>query len=86
MPRVVITGANRGLCRACTDEFADAGWTVIALTRNQPSNSCASGGPGVIRWIRHNLCDPIEPELLDAGESPLTDAGCIGTVGDSGRA
>jgi NAD(P)-dependent dehydrogenase (short-subunit alcohol dehydrogenase family) len=69
---VVITGANRGLGRACTEEFATAGWTVLAVAKTEPPDDWASSGSGAIRWVHQDLRDPVGPELLHAvGGDPV---------------
>jgi meso-butanediol dehydrogenase/(S,S)-butanediol dehydrogenase/diacetyl reductase len=49
MPTALITGAGRGIGRACVDAFAAAGWDVVALSLHQAElDELRSALPGVV--------------------------------------
>lgn len=49
---MLVTGANRGFGAACVEEFAEAGWDVIAASRS-PQLAGTSG----IRRVQWDVTD-----------------------------
>lgn len=77
---MLVTGASRGFGAACVEEFAGAGWDVIAVSRSAPS----ANEPGV-RWAEWDVTNDDTSALGDVlGDEPLSllinNAG-IGTPG-----
>jgi NAD(P)-dependent dehydrogenase (short-subunit alcohol dehydrogenase family) len=66
----VVTGASRGLGRAIVDELSAAGWAVVAVTRENVSNSA---WPDNVNVVAADIGqDAAVPALLSVlGEQPL---------------
>lgn len=65
---MLVTGANRGFGAACVEEFAEAGWEVIAASRSpQPE------GTSRIRRVQWDVTDDDTSALDEAlGSDPLS--------------
>jgi len=64
----VITGAGRGLGKSLVEEFSDAGWAVVALTRTPAEWA----GRQHVTAITHDVRHEPSPELLSAiGDSHI---------------
>ena len=61
---VVVTGANRGLGLALVKEFAESGWSVVAVARSpRPPNTGAY--PRDVVTVRQDVRSDIAAELLE---------------------
>jgi uncharacterized protein (TIGR01777 family) len=68
MPRVLITGATGFLGQAVTSRFLQAGWSVVALTRN-PSSARAKLPEAVEAFSWDQIPDKLDAVVHLAGES-----------------
>ena len=88
MPRILITGASRGLGLEYARQFMEDGWEVIATARNPEASpglkALESSGPGQLRPITMDVTDHARVEAVArelAGESLdilLNNAGTYG--------
>lgn len=71
--KILIVGAGRGLGRAFVEGLAQAGDTVIGISRSQPSDLVLPDGVD-LQWIAADLSEPLSacrqieqalPEQLD---------------------
>jgi NAD(P)-dependent dehydrogenase (short-subunit alcohol dehydrogenase family) len=83
MPRVLVTGAARGIGRATTLRLAAAGWDVIAGVR-QPGDGgeLADANPARIKPVTLDITDPeqlaaLERSLADDLDALVNNAGVV---------
>ncbi len=64
----VITGAGRGLGKSLVDEFSDAGWAVVALTRSPATSAERQHVAAAIHDVRD---EPTAALLSVIGDGPI---------------
>lgn len=65
----IVTGASRGIGLAITRRLLEDGWDVLGISRTPPPI-----GRGVYdgyAWLPHDVVAPLDPALVDDGETPL---------------
>ncbi|WP_429911313.1 SDR family oxidoreductase [Glycocaulis sp.] len=67
MPRVLITGASRGVGLALAGVFAEQGWDVVATCREGPDNAALAA-------LSDTFADRVRIETLDVSDAASLDA------------
>ncbi len=82
---VIVTGAGRGIGRACAEAFLDAGWSVAAAVRDVEAARTALGDRAGLTVVPIDLSEPatIAP-AIDAATAALGEVGCL--VNNAGHA
>lgn len=57
---VVVTGATRGIGRACAEAFLDAGWLVVGCDRDEAAKDILTN-----RSYHHRHCDVSDPAAVE---------------------
>lgn len=65
----LITGAGRGLGKSLVEEFSDAGWSVVAITRTPKTRADQQH----VSWVTHDVRNEPSGELMAAIEGRPVD-------------
>jgi len=81
LPSVLITGASRGIGRCAAVTFAEAGWDLILLSRDEASlQSLATELASTGQRIVHGAVDLTKPEEIAPGVATLLGQGLTPSV------
>lgn len=72
MPRVLITGANRGLGLEFARQYAAEGWCVLATSRSLANTDALQAVPGDVHLHALDVADPDAIEALARKLAPMS--------------